>query len=99
MTIRPNEPRRMRFWRWVHALAERRIREIYMDRHKHDRRCPNCGRWGALGGFDWAGKRDIGDWHEGLTCLACGHESRWFMGGMLPELDEPAAAAPAKEQA
>ena len=59
-------------------------RKRFLHAYKHDRRCPNCGRWGALGGFDWANLRDVGDWHEALKCTVCGHESFWFLGGMLP---------------
>jgi hypothetical protein len=76
----------LKAWSWVHRLAERRVVIRFLAIHGHDRMCPNCRRWGALGGFDWANMRRLDEWHDGLTCIACGHESRWFMGSMLPTL-------------
>lgn len=80
------ESRTLRFWRWIHTFTEKKIREAYMDQFNHDRKCPKCNRWGALGGFDWKHKREIDPWHDGLTCTNCGHESIWYMGSMLPLL-------------
>ena len=78
------ESRTLQFWRWVRALAERKIRTAYMEQFKHDRKCTNCNQWGALGGFDWNNLRHINSDYEGLTCTNCGHESIWYMGSMLP---------------
>jgi len=77
---------RLRFWRWLHGVCEHHIREVYMTTHFHDRCCPNCYRWGAVGGFDWGNIRRLDPYHDALTCQACGHEAVWFMGGMLPEV-------------
>lgn len=76
-----------RFWRRIRAIAEARIRDLYLDRRKHDRRCPNCGTWGALGaGFDWAKLRIVeGHPHlDTLPCLQCGHVGTWDCRGIVP---------------
>ncbi|MCW3477393.1 hypothetical protein [Limobrevibacterium gyesilva] len=82
------EPRGLRFWRWVRARAEAKIREHHMRTFKHDRRCANCGQWGAIVGMDWANIREIDPMHEGLTCLGCGHETKWFVHSMVPIIAE-----------
>ena len=61
------------FWRWLHALSERRIRA---GAH-HDRRCPNCHRWSSVAGV--LRYRDLDEAHTGMTCGGCGYESRWDM--------------------
>lgn len=78
------EDRPLRFWKWLHAFAERMACARYLDLYKHDRRCPNCGTWGALGGFDWAKAREVTLWTQALRCTACGVESEWDMQGMVP---------------
>jgi hypothetical protein len=80
-----------RFWRWLHALAERRIREAHMARHHHDRRCPYCGRWGAL--YGWWKVRDVDAQHRVMTCRACGQESMWHED-MVPVPVDWATRAP-----
>jgi hypothetical protein len=80
-----------RFWRWLHALAERRIRTAFLARHHHDRRCPACGRWGAF--YGWTQARDLDAMHTALTCRACGHESTWCED-MLPVPVDPATRIP-----
>ncbi len=80
-----------RFWRRVRAIAEGRVRDHYMRRCKHDRRCPNCGTWGALGaGFDWSKLRPVdgAPWQETLPCLQCGYVSTWDCAGMIPTIAE-----------
>lgn len=84
--------RSVAFWRKVHAYAERRLRETYMRTYLHDRCCPNCKRWGAVGGFDWGHLREVTPWHDALRCTVCDHESLWFMGSMLPILTVPGDA-------
>jgi hypothetical protein len=86
-----------RFWRWLHSYAERRIRRIHMDAWKHDRVCQGCKQWGALCG--WSASRTIDDWHDGLTCATCGHETVWFMGAMLPIPAEVAGTTPSPSPA
>jgi hypothetical protein len=87
--------RRERFWRRVYAYAETRICALYLDRAHHDRCCPNCNTWGALGlGFDWHKCAPVPDqfWLETLPCKQCGHVGTWDCRGILPvpvNLKEP----------
>lgn len=78
---------RERFWRRVVRYAERQAHRHYMRRAYHDRRCSNCGTWGALGpGFDWEGLVMQPDrpWLERLRCRKCGVSSLWDCSGMAP---------------
>jgi len=79
--------RQERFWRRVYAYAETRIRGLYLERTNHDRCCPNCNTWGALGpGFDWNALALVPGrpWLETLPCKRCGHVGTWDCSGMLP---------------
>lgn len=80
-----------RFWRWLHQVSEARIRKAHMQKHHHDRRCPNCGRWGAL--YGWSARREVDPMHDALTCGACGHESVWAED-MCPFPVDPQTHAP-----
>lgn len=76
------------FWEKLRSFANGRVRKAYMDKVHHDRKCPRCQTWTSeVGGC--AGMRDDGDWHELMKCNRCGYESRWFVGSMLPIIDDP----------
>lgn len=81
-----------RFWRWVYGLAERNIRSNFMKRWRHDRRCPNCGRWGAL--YGWTSKHEVDYLHITLTCRACNHTSTWLEDAMAPIPVDPTTYEP-----
>jgi hypothetical protein len=81
-----------KFWRWLYNLAERRIRAHHMSSWGHDRRCPNCGRWGAL--YGWSRKEDVDYMHIALTCRACNHTSVWLEDSMAPMPVDPVTFQP-----
>lgn len=77
----------IRFWRWLRAYCEHRIRGYAY----HERRCPNCLQWSSVVGV--VRYRDLDLIHSGMTCGGCGYESKWNMViGMLPELAEDGIA-------
>lgn len=79
----------MRFWEWLRSVANNRVRERYMDRHGHDRRCPRCDTWtsevnGALE------VRDEGNGFEVMLCKRCRTWSRWdYRPGLIVVLADP----------
>ena len=71
-----------KFWRWLYNLSEWKIRSYHMKKVRHDRRCPNCGRWGAI--YGWLNQQDVDAMHISLTCTACHHTSVWCEDSMAP---------------
>lgn len=74
------------FWEKVRYYANKKVRRQYMDRVRHDRKCPNCKLWTSeVGG---AYKVDYSELEhvEVMTCRHCGYASRWDCRGMIPEL-------------
>ncbi|CAO4179120.1 hypothetical protein [Methylorubrum populi] len=86
----------LEFWTRVRAFANGKVREAWMNRYGHERRCPVCDRWTSETGGARSIRQD-GDWHEIMTCDGCGGESRWDCRGMLPELALPDAPMPWEE--
>ena len=74
------------FWEKVRHYANEKVRREYMDRVRHDRKCPNCKLWTSeVGG---ACKVDYSELEhvEVMTCRHCGYKSRWDCRGMVPSL-------------
>lgn len=70
-------------WRWLRDFANRRVREAYMRRHKHDRMCLVCKTWmSEVGGC--AEVTQDSEWTEITRCLKCNQWTRWDMRSMLP---------------
>ena len=79
----------MRFWEYVRTFANNRVREAYMSRHYHERRCPCCKLWTSEVG----GALDIideGNGFEVMQCRQCKTWSRWdYRPGMIIVLADP----------
>lgn len=75
-----------KFWKFIEEYSSKKVRQIYMRRVRHDRKCPNCKRWTSeVGGcatiFD-EGSLQL------MKCKQCNYVSRWDCSGMMPMLDE-----------
>lgn len=80
-----------KFWLWLRKLSNKKVKQHYMNRYYHDRKCPNCNIWTS----EVNGCKSLIDTECGvyqfMECSQCGWISRWNMMCMLPMLDEPAA--------
>lgn len=77
------------FWEMVRDYANRRVREQYMRRYHHERRCPCCQTWTSeVGGA--AKVIDEKNGFEVMQCNRCKTWSRWdYRAGMVVDLAEP----------
>jgi len=71
-----------KFWEWVRAYANKRIK----SEHMHSRKCERCLLWTSEVG----GAKSITDSADLCTqkmeCNWCGHVSIWDMTSMMPFL-------------
>ena len=73
-----------RFWERVREYANKKVREHYMNRVRHDRQCERCNTWTSeVGG---CAKIEVYDYRELMTCKKCKHVSVWDCRGMIPIL-------------
>lgn len=74
-----------KFYRWLYDYSKRKIKRLYLDRVKHDRKCINCKTWYS----ETNGCGDIvniDDMREDITCKKCGFITRWdHSNGMFPK--------------
>jgi len=75
-----------KFWTWVKELAVRKLKEIYMDEHHWNTKCPNCNTW--VSEVDGAeGIVEVKD-RQYMLCKKCGFVSKWIDHGIFAEADE-----------
>ena len=76
------------FWEKLRHYANKKVKRQYMDRVRHDRKCPNCKLWTSeVGGaykVDYTENGHI----QTMTCRQCGYTSRWNCAAMVPFLDD-----------
>jgi predicted Zn finger-like uncharacterized protein len=68
----------MLFWRWVYLLAEKKSKEIHLDRHHNDIKCPRCKMWFSVSGLKY--NHQFGLENElfiQVKCGQCGEVSNW----------------------
>jgi hypothetical protein len=71
------------FWLWLRKYANKKVKKQYMEKWKHDRKCPQCNTWlSEVGGAEkfWA----EGD-YDYMVCKKCHMTSKWDCRGMLPD--------------
>ena len=76
----------MTFWGHVRKYANEKVKEQYIKKHRHDRKCPRCNTWiSEVGGY-----KSLSDWgiKQLMTCEKCEYISVWDMTTFLPSLSE-----------
>jgi len=73
-----------KFWLWLRDYANQKVRDIYMDRIHHDRKCERCNTWTSE--VNGCAKLEQDDDYDYMTCNKCSHVSKWDCRGMLPTL-------------
>ena len=83
------EPRALRFWRWVHKYSEKRIMDLWLERHRCDRICPNCKTWNSVIG-EWPNTipNSPDEFHDTTQCKKCEHITVWNMTGIAPFIED-----------
>ncbi len=76
------------FWEKVRAYANEQVKRQYMERFKHDRKCPNCKIWVSEVGGAYKVDYTESDHIEKMTCRQCGSSSKWDCSGMIPTLNK-----------
>jgi len=66
----------MTFWERVRDYANNKVKEQYMRKFRHDRKCPRCSTWiSEVGGC--AGVEDVTSVLQEMGCKRCGYVSTW----------------------
>lgn len=65
------------FWEKVRHYANRKVKRQYMDKFRHDRKCPNCKLWTSEVGGAYKIDYTDNDHVEVMTCRQCNYKSRW----------------------
>lgn len=72
------------FWIWLREYANKKVKQHYMNRVYHDRKCERCGTWTSE--VDGCARLEQDDDYDYMTCKKCGHVSKWDCRGMIPVL-------------
>jgi hypothetical protein len=76
-----------KFWEWLRYYANQKVRDYYMAKVHHERKCECCNTWTSeVGGCAKLEEAPDDSMCELMTCKKCGHVSRWDCRGMLPTL-------------
>lgn len=76
-----------KFWEWLRAFANKKVREAHMNKFHHERKCEQCNTWTSeVDGCEKLIDDPDDPMFELMTCKKCGHISRWDCRGMLPVL-------------
>ena len=68
------------FWEWLRDYATKKIREDYVNKYHHDRKCPQCDTWiSETDGCDSVESDSETTSVEFMICKKCGHKSKWLM--------------------
>lgn len=75
-------------WEKIRHFANEKVKRKYMNRVRHDRKCPNCKMWtsevGGCCSIDYSNDDHI----EIMKCRQCGYKSKWDCRGMVPTLHD-----------
>lgn len=73
-------------WKWLRDFSNKKVRECYMARVYHDRKCDRCESWTSeVDGCKKLTNSECGDF-ELMTCNKCLHVSKWDCRGMMPTM-------------
>ena len=74
-----------KFWNWVSRWASRLSHKAWMEKQRHDRKCPNCLRWySATGSWEQMPTPTVDPLEDKTTCLECEAVTTWRHDSMLP---------------
>ena len=71
-----------RFWRWLHRLADRKIKECVGGLQL---KCPNCNQWSSIVGVEHVDYHTSDPMLDQYKCLGCNHLQWWRMHGPCAE--------------